>query len=75
MEQEQRFIIRPYLKEELATMYHPQMEPKSAMGKMRRWINLNPELKRKMNETQLCAQMRRYTSRQVAILIDFLGEP
>jgi hypothetical protein len=75
MEKEPEFEIKVYLKEELAVMYHPHMEPKAAMKKMRQWINLNPELKKRMKEAQLCAQMHWYTPKQVAILVEFLGEP
>jgi hypothetical protein len=75
MEIEQDFTIRPYLKAELAMMYHPQMTQKAAMEKMRRWINLNPELKRRVTEMQVSVQTHHYTSRQVAVLVEFLGEP
>jgi hypothetical protein len=72
---EHEFIIKPYLKEDLAMMYHPQMQPKAAMAKMRRWINLNPELKRRVQEAQISVQTHHYTSRQIAVLVEFLGEP
>jgi hypothetical protein len=75
MEKEEKFVIRPYLKEALAVKYHPDMQPKAAMRKMRRWINLNPELKRKLTEAQMGIRPHYYTSRQVAILVEFLGEP
>lgn len=58
-QEEREFVIKPYPKEKLATMYHPQLCPKAAVGKMRRWINLNPELKRKMEEARVCAQTDR----------------
>jgi hypothetical protein len=75
MEREEKFVIRPYLKEELAVKYHPHMQPKAAMGKMRRWINMNPELKRRLTEAQIGIRPHSYTPRQVSILVEFLGEP
>jgi hypothetical protein len=75
IKEEEKFVIRSYYKEELAVKYHPGIKPKSAMDKMRRWISMNPELNRKMIEAQICAQSHSYTPRQVAILVEFLGEP
>ena len=75
MEEESKFVIRSYYKTDLAQMYHPNVKVASAMRKMRRWINRNAELKRRLQEVQINALNHSYTSKQVAILIEFLGEP
>ena len=75
MEEEHKFIIKSYHKGDLALMYHPCMTQAAAMGKMRRWINLNPDFKKRMKEAEISPLTHRYTSRQVAILVEFLGEP
>lgn len=75
MKEEPKFVIKSYLKADLALMYHPSMTQRGAMTKMRRWINLNSELKKRMTEAQVSALTHQYTPRQVAILAEFLGEP
>ena len=75
MEEERIFIIKSYHKADLALMYHPGLSAVAAMGKMRRWINRNPELKRRMHEVQVSVLNHSYTPREVAIIVEFLGEP
>ncbi len=75
MEKEPKFGIRGYQKSELAQMYHPNVKATSAMRKMNRWINRNKELKRRLSEVQVSLMNHKYTSREVAILVEFLGEP
>jgi len=75
MEEESKFIIRSYHKIDLAQMYSPDVKADSAARKMRRWINRNAELKRRLEEIQINALNHTYTPRQVAILVEFLGEP
>ena len=75
MEEESKFIIRSYHKIDLAQMYSPGVKADSAARKMRRWINRNAELKRRLEEVQINALNHTYTPRQVAILVEFLGEP
>jgi len=75
MEENLKFVVKGYYKADLALMYHPGMSARCAMGKMRRWINRNTELKRKMLEAQVSALNHKYTPKEVAILVEFLGEP
>lgn len=75
MREESVFSIRAYHKSDLALLYHPGMCGRSAMNKMRRWINRNSELKRRMKEAEVSPLTHQYTPRQVAILVEFLGEP
>jgi len=75
MKEEVEFIIKGYHKAELAQMYHPDMSVPSAMCKMRRWINRNAKLKRKLMEVQVSGQNHAYTPREVGVIVEFLGEP
>lgn len=75
MEEESIFTVKSYHKADLALMYHPGLSATAAMGKMRRWINRNAELKRKMGEVQVSVLNHTYTPKEVAILVEFLGEP
>lgn len=72
---EKEFVIRTYLKSELASLYHPYMSAESAMRKMRRWINYNPELKAQMEALSTSRTDHQYTPRQVGLLVKYLGEP
>lgn len=69
------FPIKGYLKAELALMYHPEMTQAAAMGKMRRWINRSATLKERLQAVEVNKLNHRYTPKQVAILVDFFGEP
>ncbi len=69
------FIIKSYHKADLALMYHPGLTVAAAMNKMRRWINRNTELKRRMKAVRTSPQNHTYAPVEVAILVKFLGEP
>ena len=72
---EQRFVIKTYLKCELALLYNPYMSPEGALRKMRRWINRQPELKAQMDVLQVSRTDRQYTPMQVRLIVKYLGEP
>ncbi|WP_455608172.1 DUF4248 domain-containing protein, partial [Bacteroides rodentium] len=42
--EEKPFIIRPYLKVELAQLYSPCVSPRTAMNRLNTWIRHNPAL-------------------------------
>lgn len=75
MEKESKFTIKSYYKTELALMYHPHLSGHAAIVKIRRWINRNPELKRRLQEVQVSPMNHTYTPKEVAIIVEFLGEP
>lgn len=75
MEEEFVFPIKGYHKADLALMYHPNLSARAAMGKMRRWINRNAELKKRLMEVQINLLNHTYTPKEVAIIVEFLGEP
>ena len=55
---EEPFVIRPYLKSELAHLYNPYVPLVYAMRKMREWIRNNKELYAKEKTTTLIVQGR-----------------
>ena len=60
---EEPFVIRPYLKSELAHLYNPYVPLVYAMRKMREWIRNNKEL------------YDAYSARQVRLIVRYLDEP
>ena len=44
-EKEDEFVCRTYGKSELAQLYCPDIEPKTAVAKLNQWIALKPGLK------------------------------
>ena len=57
--------IRPYSKSELAQAYAPEITSQAALNRLAAWIRLN----RPLTEALL------FTSRQVALIFEYLGEP
>lgn len=74
-EKEASFLIRSYLKVELAQLYFPTLSPASALKKLRKWITSNPELHRHMAEGLEGRNDQSYSHRQVALLVQYLEEP
>lgn len=72
---ENQFVVRTYLKVELAKLYNPHMSDEGALRKMRRWINHQPELRKQMRALQISPSDRQYTPRQVRLIVQHLGEP
>ncbi len=68
-------MIRAYGRRELAQLYFPHLSPNSAWRCLHRWINLNQELCRKLNDLGYDAQTRIFTPEQVRVLSYYLGEP
>lgn len=69
------FIIKAYLKVELAMLYHSHMSPEGALRKMKRWINRCQELKTELERLQVSPSDHQYTPKQVALLVKHFGEP
>ena len=64
------FKIRFYGRTELAQEYFPNMHPIAAWAKLKRWLNINPDL---CNLTKL--KQRSFTPAQVEEIVRILGEP
>lgn len=72
---EERFVVKSYLKVELARLYNPHLSDECALRKMRRWINHQPQLKTQMAALQTSPTDRQYTPKQVRLIVEYLGEP
>ena len=69
------FVIRPYLKTELALLYSPHVCVRTAMNRMNAWIRHNPELYEQMyngreGKNDIC-----FSERQVRLLVYYLDVP
>ena len=69
------YRIRPYYKSELAEAYAPYLAPGSALNRLAHWIELNTPLSQALAQTGYRRNQRLFTSRQVALIFEYLGEP
>lgn len=74
-EQEKQWRIRPYYKGELAQAYAPYLSSGSALNRLASWIKLNTPLSEALARTGYHHRQKLFTSRQVALIFEFLGEP
>ena len=76
MEKEEReWRIRPYYKSELAQAYAPDICPGAALNRLAMWIRTNTQLSEALKKTNYRVTQRMFTSRQVALIFEYLGEP
>lgn len=59
----------------LAQQYFPKSTPRSAVSQLRRWINLNSELRERLSDLHYKKGQRALTPLQHAAFIQYLGEP
>lgn len=71
---EKRYTGGVYLSE-LAQLYFPKSTPRSALHQLHRWIELNPQLTRKLQELYYKPRQRALTPLQYEAVIEWLGEP
>ncbi len=67
--------IHSYSKQELAMLYFPDSDPRTATCHLMRWINRNTLLLQELQATGYYPHCKFFTSRQVCAIIDFLGDP
>lgn len=67
--------IRPYNKSELAQAYAPDITPNAALNRLALWIKSNGPLFKALHECGYSTNQRVFTSRQVALIFEYLGEP
>ena len=76
MEKEEReWRIRPYYKSELAQAYAPDICLGAALNRLASWIRTNTQLSEALKQTNYRVRQRMFTSRQVALIFEYLGEP
>lgn len=70
------FKIRPYSKKELALTYFPHMnDPHAATCKLMRMINLCLPLVEKLERNGYTKMAKTFTSKEVEMIIEHIGEP
>lgn len=67
--------VRPYYKSELAQAYAPDISPKAALNRLAYWIKVNQPLSQALAASGYRASQRVFTSKQVALIFEFLGAP
>lgn len=75
MIEEETFVVRSYLKVDLAHLYHPNLPLPYAMCKMRAWIRHNKELYSLMYSGGEGKNDHSYSRRQVKLIVQYLDIP
>lgn len=72
---EDNFKIRSYGFQELAQLYLPDIQPRSASIRLRTWIDRNPALSIKLQELGFIRGCRILTPEMVREIVKIVGEP
>lgn len=72
---EDTFKIRSYGFQELATLYLPNIQPRSASMRLRAWIDRNPELKNHLKSIGFIKGSKLLTPEMVKVIVDTIGAP
>lgn len=67
--------IKSYTKKELALAYAPCLSMSGALNRLASWINGNRELLTALCKCGYQTRQRVFTSYQVRLIFDYLGEP
>lgn len=60
---------------ELAQQYFPKSTTRSAVTQLHRWIDINHELRKRLDELHYKQRQRALTPLQHQAILDYLGEP
>lgn len=71
----EEFSIRAYAKAELAMLYFPHSTTGVATSHLMRWINRIPELVGLLRKAHYEKTQKHFTSSQVRLIVEFIGEP
>ncbi len=66
----EKIKIQTYGRQELASLYYPNILPKSAWEKLREELQLNPDLRPLLRSTR-----HTFTPRAVQLIFEILGAP
>ena len=67
--------LRTYSKSELAMAYAPEISVHGAVNRLMSWIRYNESLYAALQAAGYKTNQRLFTTRQVAIIFEYLGEP
>ena len=74
-EEIQTVPVRPMSKSEIAMAYAPNLTQQAAVNRLMTWIHYNPELTETLQRSGYRKQQKLFTSYQVRLIFDYLGEP
>lgn len=70
------FEIRTYGKSELAMLYFPNaLTPNGALSNLNFWIRRNTKLTKALQQCGMPPRSKSFSPKEVALIIDYLGEP
>ena len=69
------FKIRAYSKKELALMYFPDSQPRTAVNHLMAWIRRCCRLWEDLSKMGYNRNSKAFTPRQVRAIVEHLGEP
>ncbi len=69
------FVIRSYLKVDLAQMYSPHVSQRTAMNRLNAWIRRNPELSARLYSGRESKHDISFSARQVRLPVEYLDVP
>lgn len=67
--------IQSYSKGELSQMYAPNLTPQSALNRLNEWLKKNTQLMEALTATGYYKTQRVFTTKQVRLIFEYLGEP
>ena len=71
----EEFTIRPYTKKELALLYFPHSNPRTAVNHLKRWIHKSSKLWDTLQDLGYRASSKDFTPLEVKAIVSHLGEP
>ena len=66
---------KTFSKTELALLYAPELEPRSALNRLMMWIKHNRDLYAALLATGYHTNQKLFTAAQTALIFQYLGEP
>ncbi len=71
----EHFISRTYTKKQLALMYFPASNPRTAVKHLMAWIRRCTQLREKLYQMGYYDNAKTFTPREVRAIVEHLGEP
>ena len=69
------FKIRSYGFQELAQLYLPNIQPRSASARLKAWIRRNKNLSERLDQVGFIKGCRVLTPEMVKAIVEVIGEP